>query len=276
MSTQPVIPAQPAVAAVVHSTDQTDPTPLVSASSPNLGDVPEYERGMASQVQMSTSKGDPAGGDAHVDFDPEDKNPKPNIVVDDSKQYTSAVQAHELQHNIQNAASGGTGDGAKGVTEAQSNAAANDNDAWQKTYGYGGTDGLAQHLASGKTVSDLNTEQQASIPQNYMKEYVKAEKSGDAKAIDKLNKVYEPAIRQLRNMANPSNTTINTTPDAPGAPPASATGVAVPVKGMLSNSTRSVALKASDVHNPPPKASAPKTVAKSGKGWYNGASALGK
>jgi hypothetical protein len=184
--------------------------------------------------------------------------------------YTAADQAHELQHVVQNdntplsqkvanqfdpqhATMAGVKSGATGD---------------EAPYSYGGTEGLAQHLASGKTVADLNAEQQASIPQNYMKEYVKAEKAGDGKAIDRLNEVYEPAIRQLRNMASKSTTSINTTPDAPAGAPAALLGIASPVKGMLSNSTKSVVLNDADVHNPPPK-DAPK-----GKSWHASASAL--
>lgn len=255
------------------SSDLSDQTPLVSTSSISPGDVPEYERDLAAKTSLA--KGD-EGGDtvAHVDSGPLSSH---DINVDDKTAYTAADQAHELQHVSQITNTPLTQKLKNQVDPANATIAGTvASKTGADTQDYGGTEGLQKHLASGKTVGDLSAEQQASIPQNYMKEYVKAEKSGDAKAIDKLNKVYEPAIRQLRNMANPSNTTINTTPDAPGAPPASATGVAVPVKGMLSNSTRSVALKASDVHNPPPKASAPKTVAKSGKGWYNAGKALGQ
>jgi hypothetical protein len=244
-----------------QSADPTDQTPLVSTSQINPGDVPEFERDAASKVQLT--KGDLPNTVAHVD----PNNPNPNLAIDAPDRYTSSAQAHEMTHNIQNAAGESNPVNTQRAVTSQAD--------MDKIYGYGGTDGLAKHFASGKTVADLNDEQQASIPQNYMKEYVKAEKAGDGKAIDKLNQTYEPAIRQLRNMANTSKDSINTTPDAPAGAPASLLGIASPVKGMLSNSTKSVALKASDVHNPPPKASS-KAVAKGGKSWYTGASALGK
>ena len=240
-----------------QSADATDASPLVSTSKIDTSDVPEFERPAAAQESLTSGKEPGAIAETNSD--------KPGqIEVDRPDMYTSAVQSHELTHVLQNSAGADNyvqSDPSKFKTQADVN----------KVYGYGGTEGLSKIMSSPKGISSLNNEQQASIPQNYMKEYIKAEKAGDAKAIDNLNAAYEPAIRQLRNMANTSKDTINTTPDAPGAPPASATGVAVPVKGMMSNSTRSVALKASDVHNPPPKA-----VAKSGKSWYSGASALGK
>jgi hypothetical protein len=219
--------------APTQSADTSDPTPLVSTSQINTADVPEFERDAASGVKLST--GDMAGNISHVD----PNNPNPNLVVDTPNRYTASVQAHELAHDIQNAA-----DPKAEGTQAQP--AASD-------YDYGGTDGLAKTMQSGKGISALNSEQQASIPQNYMKEYIKAEKSGDAKAMDKLNAAYEPAIRQLRNMANTSKDSINTTPDAPGAPPSSVTGLAKALPGMYSKSTPSVQLRSSDVHNPPPK-----------------------
>jgi hypothetical protein len=257
MGTPNVIPPQPAVAAVIQSADTTDPTSLVSTSKINPSDVPEFERDAASNLQLN--EGHQAGEIAHVD----PNNPNPNLSVDTPDRYTAAVQAHEVAHNIQHNA----GDEA---VQAQTDKATSQA-AIDSVYGYGGTEGLQKHFDSGKTVADLNNEQQASIPQNYMKEFVKAEKAGDGKAMDKLNKAYEPAIRQLRNMANPSTTTIDTTPDAPGGAPAALLGLAKPVKGMASNSTKAVDLKASDVHNPPKKA-----VDKSKTAWYSSASALGK
>jgi hypothetical protein len=253
------------------STDKSDATPLVSTSQINPSDVPEYERDAAAGTSLENQGSHPDNDSvAHVDTGPLASR---KVTVEDSSAYTAADQAHELQHVVQNdntplsqkvanqfdpqhATIAGVKSGATGANA---------------NYDYGGTEGLAKHLASGKTVSDLNAEQQASIPQNYMKEYVKAEKAGDGKAIDRLNEVYEPAIRQLRNMASKSTTSINTTPDAPAGAPAALLGIASPVKGMLSNSTKSVALKGTDVHNPPQKA-----VAKGGKSWYTGASALGK
>jgi hypothetical protein len=243
-----------APASPTPSDDTSDPTPLVSTSHINPSDVPEFERDAASGVKLSA--GNLPSTVAHVD--PNNKNP--NLAVDTPSRFTSSVEAHELMHDVQNAA------GASNPVDSQS--APKSQSDIDKIYGYGGTDGLDKVMKAGG-VSKLNDEQQASIPQTYMKEYVNAEKAGDAKALDRLNQVYEPAIRQLRNMANTSKDSINTTPDAPAGAPAALLGIASPVKGMLSNSTKSVALKGSDVHNPPQKA-----VAKGGKSWYTGATAL--
>jgi hypothetical protein len=252
-----------------QSSDKNDATPLVSTSSINPGDVPEYERGAAAGASIKGTG--PNGAEvAHVGTVADN-----TINVADKSAYTAGDQAHELQHVVQNNATplsqkvsnilNPSTAKVAGTSSSTTGAASQD---------YGGTNGLAAHLASGKTVSDLNSEQQAEIPKNYMNEFVKLEKAGDSKGIDKLNKTYEPAIRQLRNMANTSKDTINTTPDAPGAPGAAYTGVAVPVKGMLSNSTKSVALKASDVHNPPPQSSK-KAVDTKPKSWYSSGSGLG-
>lgn len=241
MSTQPVTVDQsdihnaPPPTTGGASADTTDPTPVVSNQQIDPSDVPEFERPAASTVQLS--QGNMPSTVAHVD----PNNPNPNLVVDTPNRYTSAVQAHEVTHNIQNAA--GNGQAQADASKVQSQA---DMDA---VYGYNGTDGLAKIMSSPKGISVLNDEQQASIPQNYMKEYVKAEKSGDTKAIDKLNAAYGPAIKQLTNMANTSKTTIDTAPSAPGPPPAELTGLAKPVAGMASKSTKAVDLN--DVHNPP-------------------------
>lgn len=236
------------------SIDPDDPTPLVSTSKIDPSDVPEYEREAARNVSLAS--GGQQGSEAHV------AAISPNTIdVDMPNAYSSATQAHELQHTIQQGNTSLTGKVQNLLDPnndrlAGTKVAPNDQD----TYDYGGTDGLAKHLASGKTISDLTAEQQASVPQNYMKEYVKAEKAGDTKAIDKLNKTYEPAIKQLRNMADKSKTTINATPDAPGAPPAELTGLAKALPGMYSKSTASANLTSKDVHNPPAKVDTSKTM----------------
>lgn len=207
-----------------QSADDNDPTPVVSPTNINPADVPEFEQQVAQQEQLT--RGSEPGSIAHVDPD----NPN-QLAVDTPNRYTSAVQAHELTHVIQNAA-GDTNDVDTSTGNFKTQA---DID---KVYGYNGTEGLAKIMSSPKGISVLNKEQQASIPQTYMKEYNKAVKSGDAKAVDRLNQVYQPAISQLRNMANPSKSTINTTPDAPAGAPAELLGSAKPVKGMASSSTK--------------------------------------
>jgi hypothetical protein len=265
--------APPTQSAYANSPGFTDNTAVVSPTKIDPNDVPEFERPQASQVQLT--KGNNPNAIAHSGG-----ADTTNIAVDDPKGYTAAVQAHELAHNIQHTVGGGTPADINAVTSAPAD---QKYDEYQKQYGYGGADGLAKMAASGKTIGSLNMEQQASIPSNYMKEYLRAEKSGDAGAIDKLNKSYEPAIKQLRNMADKD---INVTPDAPGAPPASITGLAKPLQGMASNSTPAVQLTASQVHNPPPnraasglgsrpvQAAPQNSVVKSKNPWYAGASGL--
>lgn len=180
--------------------------------------IPEFEQPIAHQQVLQ--KGNDMSDIASVD------TTKPGVItVDRPNYFTPQVAAHELVHAIQNQTGGGT--------QVNINASSNRTAA----YDYGGTEGLAAHFKSGKTVADLNMEQQASIPQNYMDEYRKAVKAGDAKAVDKLNAVYQPAIQQLRNMANPSRTQISTTPAAPGPPPSALTGLATALPGMYSSST---------------------------------------
>jgi len=210
-----------------QSADPDDPTPLVSTTQIDPEDVPEFEQPAAAQEQLTT--GSEPGSVAHVDPDAPNK-----LAVDTPNRYTSAVQAHELTHSIQNAAGADNDVNTSGKFSSQADI--------DKIYGYNGTEGLAKVMASPKGISSLNKEQQASIPQTYMKEYNKAVKAGDAKAIDRLNEVYQPAIKQLRNMANPSKTTIDTTPDAPAGAPAELLGSSKPVKGMASNSTKSAVL----------------------------------
>lgn len=248
------------------SSDPTDQTPLVNTTQIDQSDVPEYERQAAQDVALA--KGNDPSDVANVDSSPLASR---KITVDDSTAYSAADQAHELQHVVQNdntpivqklknqldpihASIAGVSSGATGSNT---------------TYDYGGTEGLAKHFASGKGVSDLNAEQQASIPQNYMKEYTRLTNAKDTKGLDRLNEVYDPAIKQLRNMANPSKTTINTTPDAPAAPPAELTGQAVPVKGMLNKNTASKTIV------PPSKKVSNSPVAKQPKWAYNAGSKMG-
>jgi hypothetical protein len=203
------------------SANPNDSTPLVSPTQINMGSVPEYERPIAQGVQLQQ-------GSVPKAIAYSTANDIAHININHPDMYTAGVQAHELQHMVQKQA----GMGATGVSNQNSISAKE-----ASMYDYGGTEGLAAHLKSGKTVGDLTAEQQASIPQNYMDEYRKAVKAGDAKSLDRLNQVYQPAIQQLRNMANPSTTQINTTPAAPGPPPASMTGLASALPGMYSSST---------------------------------------
>jgi hypothetical protein len=232
------------------SADPDDPTPLVSPTQIDPADVPEFERQAASTVQLS--QGNLPQTVAHVD----PNNPNPNLVVDTPNRYSASVQAHEMTHDIQNAA------GESNPVNAQQ--ASRSKADFEKIYGYNGTEGLAKIMADPKGISSLNDEQQASIPQTYMKEYAKAVKAKDPKALDRLNEVYQPAIKQLRNMANTSKDTIDTRPDAPGPPPAALTGDFSPVKGMASKSTAAIHI---------PTQAAPLT--KKSKWNYNAASALG-
>lgn len=229
----------------VASADPNDPTPVVSSTQIDPNEVPEYEQDAAKDVNLQADSSVPKAIAYSTAGDTS------QINIDHPEMYTSAVQAHEIQHMVQKDA----GLGATGVSTQTSGE--------QGMYDYGGTEGLAKHLASG-TISTLSAEQQASIPQNYMKEYNKAVKAGDAKAVDRLNQVYQPAIKQLRNMADKSKDTINTTPDAPAGAPAELLGGAKPVKGMSSNSTKSAEI--------PTQAS--KVVVKKAN-WARSASALG-
>lgn len=237
-----------------QSSDPDDPTPVVNTSGLNsvntqpfdLSSVPEYERDVARSESLE--KGSLGDTTAHVTGPYNGPTGGPNhVTVDMPEAFTTAVQAHELQHTIQYKNTPILDD-VKNILSQKSSLAqtkptsyAGGND--DSEYDYGGTEGLEKHIASGKTIADLTSEQQASIPQNYMKEYTNAVKAGDAKAVDHLNKVYGPAIKQLRNMANPSKTTINTTPDAPAGAPAELLGSAKPVEGMASKSTKSARVK---------------------------------
>lgn len=207
----------------------------VSSTQIDPTDVPEFERDIASNTQLKS--GSQANTIAQVDPD----NSNSNITVDKPEDYTAGVQAHELVHNIQRA----TGD----VNPVNTSQAATSQAAHDAVYDYGGTEGLDKVMKSGG-ISKLNDEQQAKIPENYMTEYNAAVKKGDTKAVDRLNQVYQPAIKQLRDMANPSKDKINTTPDAPAGAPAELLGLAKPVKGMASNSTKSAAVRNMVVDNP--------------------------
>lgn len=131
------------------------------------------------------------------------------VFVDDPARMTEPIMAHEVMHKIQQQAG-------------------NFKDTGDASYDYGGIRGL-QHLSS---ISKLNPEQQANIPQDYQTQ-MNAWTNGHItpkvlQQADALNAAYARPIHQLANMAGSGNT-IDTTPAAPGPPPAALTGMIKPL-----------------------------------------------
>lgn len=132
------------------------------------------------------------------------------IYVDDPRRMTEPILAHEVMHKIQQKAGNFT-------------------DTGDSSYNYGGLQGL-KALGS---ISKLNDEQQANIPQDYqtqMNVWAKQQITPRIlKQADELNAAYARPIHQLANMADDQ---INTTPAAPGPPPAALTGMIKPLPEM--------------------------------------------
>jgi hypothetical protein len=128
------------------------------------------------------------------------------VFVDDPSRMTEPILAHEVMHKIQQKA-GNFQPGVEG-------------------YSYGGLQGL-KGLPS---ISSLNAEQQANIPQDYqsqMNAWAKQQVTPQMlKQADQLNAAYARPISQLAHMAQD---TIDTTPAAPGPPPAALTGTITPL-----------------------------------------------
>lgn len=132
------------------------------------------------------------------------------IFVDDPARFTEPIEAHEVMHKIQQKAG-------------------NFGDTGESNYDYGGIKGL-KALGS---ISALNPEQQANIPQDYMSQmnaWTKGQITPKVLAqADQLNQAYARPVRQLAAMADDK---INTTPAAPGPPPAALTGMIKPLPEM--------------------------------------------
>lgn len=128
------------------------------------------------------------------------------VFVDDPSRMTDATLAHEVMHKIQQRAG--------------------NFEPGQDNYDYGGLKGAAG-LSS---ISKLNPEQQANIPQDYMSQMNAWSKGKITPQIlqqsDQLNAAYARPIHQLANMAAEQ---IDTTPQAPGPPPAALTGMIKPL-----------------------------------------------
>lgn len=128
------------------------------------------------------------------------------VFVDDPSRMTEPILAHEVMHKIQQHA----GNFQPGVD----------------SYNYGGIQGL-KSLGS---ISKLNDEQQANLPQDYMSQMNAWAKQAVTPKIlqqaDALNSAFARPIQQEANMAMPG---MNVTPAPPGPPPATLTGMIKPL-----------------------------------------------
>lgn len=132
------------------------------------------------------------------------------VYVDDPSRMSEPILAHEVMHKIQQRAG-------------------NFNDTGDSSYNYGGVKGL-QGLSS---ISKLNPEQQANLPQDYMTQMNSWAKQAITPKMlqqaDTLNSAFARPIQQEANMAMPG---MNVTPAPPGPPPATLTGMIKPLPEM--------------------------------------------
>jgi hypothetical protein len=128
------------------------------------------------------------------------------VFVDDPTRMSEPIMAHEVMHKIQQKAG--------------------NFEPGQDNYNYGGVKGLRGI----KSISTLNPEQQANIPQDYMSQMNAWTKGQITPRVlqqaDQLNQAYARPVRQLAGMAADQ---IDTTPTAPGPPPAALTGMIKPL-----------------------------------------------
>ncbi len=188
----------------------------IAGDLPRLKDVPEFEKPIASTLRLA--QGSMKDAIAHVDWDD-----NRNIYVDNPDLLTDASLAHEVVHQIQ---------ALPGVKARYVNPEAMGERAY-RAYDYGGIEGLKKMLAEGKTIADLNDEQQAAIIGDYVAQKrqfadtinnVNVNQDVVERQFDEMNKVYAPFIRQLAHMARPAAKGIDTSPPVPGAPPSYLTG----------------------------------------------------
>lgn len=173
--------------------------------------LPLFEQQEASKLKLARgSEGDSIAHTTDSGVIPRILGTADKVYVDDPSRMTQPILAHEVMHKIQQTAG-------------------NFKDTGDSSYDYGGLKGLAG-LSS---ISKLNPEQQANIPQDYMsqmnawtKQQVTPKMLSQA---DQLNAAYGRPIHQLANMADDQ---INTTPQAPGPPPARLTGMIKPLPEM--------------------------------------------
>jgi hypothetical protein len=169
--------------------------------------LPLFEQPMAKTLKVV--RGDDPDAIAHTTGSgiiPRIMGTADKVFVDDPSKMSEPILAHEVMHKIQQKA----GNFQPGL----------DN------YDYGGLAGL-QKLGS---VSSLNPEQQANIPQDYqsqMQHWAKGQITPQILSqADQMNTAFARPIHQLANMAQD---TIDTTPAAPGPPPATLTGMIKPL-----------------------------------------------
>jgi len=134
------------------------------------------------------------------------------VYVDDPTRMTEPILAHEVMHKIQQQAG-------------------NFKDTGDSSYDYGGLEGLKKM----GSISSLNPEQQANIPQDYQAQMAAWSKGRVTPQIlqqaDQMNAAFARPIQQEAAMAR-SGDTIDTTPAAPGPPPAALTGMIKPLPEM--------------------------------------------
>lgn len=193
---------------------------------PKAFEIPEFEKPIA--AKQTLVPGNQKGSIAHVaaPSSTEDTN---KIFVDNQARFGAPEEAHELVHQIQRQAGGQQKYPDSRPLLDQSNPQWKS--IYDKTYGYGGTEGLAKT----PSISTLNAEQQANIPMNYMNAMdamrSKPVTAQTLQSADTLNSAYARPVQQLVNMARPGNT-IDTEPQPPGPPPSVLTGMIKPLEAI--------------------------------------------
>lgn len=171
--------------------------------------LPLFEQPMAQHLKLARGNEDAIAHTTGSDVLPRIMGTADKVFVDDPSKMSEPILAHEVMHKIQQKAG-------------------NFRDTGDSSYDYGGLEGL-KHLPS---ISKLNPEQQANIPQDYMTQMNAWAKGRVTPQIlqqsDQLNQAFARPVQQLAAMARPGDT-IDTTPAAPGSPPAALTGMIKPL-----------------------------------------------
>lgn len=197
---------------------QLDPSEVEIPSEQPESQIPAFEQSAVGAVHQQVDPNPGTGEAAHV-------NPGSSTIhVTDPSEYHGGTPQHEDTHVYEGKVQpitktlfgGGNGD---------------DQD-------YGGTPGLEQHNAQGKTIDQLNPEQRAEVVGDSwaaQKKVVNDAKTGNLKpgeleALDRQKAAAHPTLQQLKNEGDD---TIDTHPAAPGLPPSSVRGNVVAADPLL-------------------------------------------
>lgn len=183
-----------------------------------LQNVPDFLKPTASQSKIEVA---PANSDYAAEVQP--WAPR-TVKYFGEDQITQPTTTHEVTHEFQDSRNlSVVGDEMYNILAGRTN----------KSYDYGGIDGLLKAQQEHKSIEDFGPEQQADIVMDYQQLTQDAIAKGDAAKLDRVNAAYGRYVKQLASLPGrgESMTTMtqkDLTPPAPGLPPATESGILEP------------------------------------------------